>query len=159
MHQCPICKVESKYATPRFICLECRDKAVDKKGRKIKFYNYQGEGYLAVCQETGEESIDHICFVSGVKCIANTHRLGGVEVQTYEGWLPYKSIEPIDFSSDISKRTKTAPVKHRYDDFYLICKRKFNKIKANKYTDIVFVVLGFPILIIFILSLMSLILA
>ena len=159
MHQCPICKVESKYATRRFICLECRDKAVDKKGRKIKFYNYQGEGYLVVCQETGEESTDHICFVSGVKCIANTHRLGGVEVQTYEGWLPYKNIEPINISGQTSKRIITTPVKHRYDNLCLIFKSKLNKIKANKYTDIIFVVLGFPIVIIFILSLMSLILA
>ncbi len=93
MHQCPICKIESKFATSRFIYSECKGKAVDKKGRKIKFYNtYLGGGYLVICQETGEESSDHICFVSGVKCIADEHRLHGIQVQTYEGWLPYKNI-------------------------------------------------------------------
>ena len=154
MHKCPICKVESKFATSRFICLECRDKALDKKGRKIKFYNYHGEGYLAVCQETGEKSTDHICFVSGVKCIADTHRLGGIEIQTYEGWLPYCKIEPINLSGDIpeskAKHSSRYPVKKSATAF-LKLKRQLVDFKSNKYAGLAFIVIGFPVSIILLL--------
>jgi hypothetical protein len=154
MHQCPICKVESKFATSRFICLECRDKAVDKKGRKIKFHNYHGEGYLAVCQETGEESTDHICFVSGVKCIADTHRLGGIEVQTYEGWLPYSKIEPINISGDISESKINPSSRHpvnKSETAFSKLKRQLVNFKRNKYTELAFILIGFPVSIILLL--------
>jgi hypothetical protein len=154
MHQCPICKVESKFAISRFICLECRDKTVDKKGRKIKFYNYHGEGYLAVCQETGEESTDHICFVSGVKCIADTHRLGGVEIQTYEGWLPYSKIQPINLSGKIPESKVKYPSRlpaKKSETAFLKLKRQLINFKSNKYTELAFIVIAFPVSIILLL--------
>ncbi|WP_141685330.1 hypothetical protein [Pseudoalteromonas luteoviolacea] len=102
MIRCPICREPSGLNTEREVCRECVKKAVNREGRKVKFYNEgMGGGYFMECQETGKRSEDPVCYISNVKCVAGERRrFGGIRVETYESWnktYRYSHVEPSQF--------------------------------------------------------------
>jgi len=94
-HPCPICSSAVQYweRYPQAICHHCAERACDAQGRKLRFYNESmSGGFIAVVDETGEESEEHICYIDGIKCWATEHRFGGIVIQPYESWerSPYR---------------------------------------------------------------------
>src|SRR5437764_852330 len=83
-HHCPICgkKLPLQPQYPNWICSFCEDRATDAAGRRLEFYNVDlSGGFKAVYADTKEEYPSHVCFIDGIKCIADEHRMGGVVVQ------------------------------------------------------------------------------
>jgi len=82
-HPCPICgsSIPTSPRYPTAVCPECAGRAVDERGRPLRFYNRSlSGGFQAVYADTGEERIGHECWIDGVRCRADEHRLGGIVV-------------------------------------------------------------------------------
>jgi len=84
-HNCPICNRELNFNAryPNYICNDCSDKATDKNGRKLNFYNTSiGGGFEAIYIDTKEIYDSHICFVDNIECYADEARFGGIVIET-----------------------------------------------------------------------------
>ncbi len=84
---CPICGVAvTPYPRyPSYLCRDCSRKATDENGRALLFGNesFSG-GFVAKYADTGEARDSHICFVDGVRCVANEAHMGGIVIKTAE---------------------------------------------------------------------------
>jgi hypothetical protein len=82
-YSCPICgKVgEASPRYPHYICIECAHRAVDEHGRPLQFSNVAvSGGFVARYSDSGEIRESHICYVDGVRCIADEAHMGGIVV-------------------------------------------------------------------------------
>ena len=87
-HRCPICAtpVPTDARYPTAVCPACVGRAVDERGRPLRFYNRSlSGGFQAVYADTGdagigEERASHKCWIDGVRCWADEAHLGGVVV-------------------------------------------------------------------------------
>ena len=82
-YRCPICgtsgEVSQRY--PRYICVECAHRAVDESGRGLKFSNVAlSGGFEARYRDNNEVRDSHVCFVDGVRCLADEAHMGGIVV-------------------------------------------------------------------------------
>ena len=83
-HPCPICSdpVPHQERYPLSVCRNCRSKACDNNGKKLKFFNLSlSGGYKAIIEETEEEYKSHICYIDGIKCHADEARFGGIVIE------------------------------------------------------------------------------
>ena len=86
-YNCPICNIELKKVERylRYICQECVSKVTDKTGRGVSFSNVDfSGGFIAIYEDTKEIYNSHICYVEGIKCIADEARFGGIVVEKME---------------------------------------------------------------------------
>ena len=87
---CSICKnskssdssesSESEYR----VCYKCVDKALDRNGNPVKFSNidvFGGFKSIHYINNKYVENNDHICYINGIKCIADEARFGGIIVR------------------------------------------------------------------------------
>lgn len=59
-------------------------RAQDEAGRALTFSNVSfSGGFAALYRDTHEESLDHICYIDGVKCYADESYLGGIVIEPY----------------------------------------------------------------------------
>ncbi len=83
-HECPLCNVPLDPYTryPHYICNECAEKATDKDGRPLHFYNedFWG-GFGGEYRDNGENYDSHFCYVDGHECYADEFRFGGIVIQ------------------------------------------------------------------------------
>ncbi len=87
-HLCPICggSVRTQPRYPTAVCPACVERAVDERGRSIRFYNRSmSGGFQAVYAsagdaDTGEERAGRGCWIDGVRGRAGEAHLGGVVV-------------------------------------------------------------------------------
>lgn len=91
---CPICKCQYDFPTLRYynilICNDCSDRAVDKNGRKVTFFEgfekveENGEiilyhkGLMGRYVDTGEDYPSAEFFIDGFECHAQEGYFGGV---------------------------------------------------------------------------------
>lgn len=83
-HPCPICSEPTSHQEryPLSVCSNCFNKASDRIGRKLSFFNTNfGGGCQAVVDETGEEYNSKVCYINKVKCRADEARFGGIVIQ------------------------------------------------------------------------------
>ena len=86
LQTCPICGQEVFYSGryPKHVCKECQTRLSDSEGRLVYFVNthimgYGCQGYYKDTNHTPYDS--NICYVDGVKCMAEEAHLGGIVVQ------------------------------------------------------------------------------
>ena len=82
-YRCPICgnvgEVSRRY--PNYICVECAHRAVDENGWRLKFSNVAvSGGFEARYADNNEIRDSHICYVEGIRCIADEAHMGGIVV-------------------------------------------------------------------------------
>ena len=81
---CPICLIEVAPSPryPRYVCVDCAERAADEDGRLLEFYNesFSG-GFIAKYSDTGEARDSHVCFIDDVKCWADEAHFGGIVIQ------------------------------------------------------------------------------
>ena len=59
--------------------------ATTESGRRLEFSNVDATGgFQAFYSETGEPYPSHVCFVRGVRCVADEAHFGGIVVQPSE---------------------------------------------------------------------------
>lgn len=89
--QCPICSapVEPSPRYPTYICGTCVDRAVDDKGRRVRFYNIDAGGGVQmlfpdnprmVARAAKAPDYQLICYIDGKKCMATEAKMGGVVI-------------------------------------------------------------------------------
>jgi len=84
MQHCPICRVEIPETPryPRAVCSACAARAVSAEGRPLCFYNLDfSGGFAARYADTLEPYPENLCFIDGVKCLAEEARFGGIVIQ------------------------------------------------------------------------------
>jgi len=82
-HPCPICgsPISTNPRYPTAVCPACVERAVDERGRPLRFYNRSlSGGFQAVYADTGEERAGHECWIDDVRCWAGEAHLGGIVV-------------------------------------------------------------------------------
>ncbi len=82
-HPCPHCSSPMPYLPryPMAVCSSCVERAVDKNGRHLAFYNTSiFGGFEAMYSDTGDVHPSHECFIDGVRCWADEARMGGIVV-------------------------------------------------------------------------------
>jgi hypothetical protein len=82
-HPCPICGslISTNPRYPTAVCPACVERAVDERGRPLRFYNRSmSGGFQAVYTDTGEERAGHECWIDGVRCWAGEAHMGGIVV-------------------------------------------------------------------------------
>jgi hypothetical protein len=70
-HSCPICAtpVPTNPRCPAAVCPVCVERAVDERGRPLRFYNRSmSGGFQAIYADSGEEHVGHECWIDGVRC-------------------------------------------------------------------------------------------
>lgn len=90
---CPICNTASERSPryPKYICVECARRAVDKAGRELDFSNESvSGGYVAWYRDTREPYESHICYVDGRTCWADEAHMGGIVVSVYDSHVKDK---------------------------------------------------------------------
>lgn len=83
-HDCPICsaKVTHFERYPKQVCDNCKNRACDAYGRRLRFENESlSGGFRAVYLDNGAEYPHQICYIDGKRCFANEHRFGGIVVE------------------------------------------------------------------------------
>lgn len=84
LQYCPICSIQVDNS-PRYlnyICEKCCQKATDKNGRRLNFFNIDlSGGFKAVYIDNGEELHSHICFIEAIKCHADEAKFGGIVIE------------------------------------------------------------------------------
>jgi ADP-ribosyl-[dinitrogen reductase] hydrolase len=83
-HRCPVCNVHLIYKEryPRYVCNDCVEKATDKDGRPLRFYNQSiSGGFAAEYADTREPYKGHDCYIDGIACYADEARFGGIVVE------------------------------------------------------------------------------
>lgn len=82
--ECPICRslvpFEARY--PEKVCDSCVAKATDVTGNRVAFYNTSISGGIAGhFVDSDSDYGSFICYIGGIKCIADEHRFGGIVIQ------------------------------------------------------------------------------
>lgn len=95
--KCPICarKIEKSFRYPNYVCSDCCQRASDKEGRLLKFYNVDLSGGFCGCYSDSKEIYeDHNCYIDGIKCYADEVNFGGIVIEvdkwTLRKWLIQK---------------------------------------------------------------------
>ena len=86
-YHCPICGKPGERSPryPRYICVECGNRATDKDGRPVWFTNVSvSGGYEAYYRDSNEPYGSHICYVDGKICWADEAHMGGIVVSIYD---------------------------------------------------------------------------
>ena len=87
---CPVCGREqvalARY--PGYLCRECASRAATADGRPVTLTNTSDAGGFAVRyadsgELAAEETVTHVVYVDGLRCLADEGRVGGVVVQLY----------------------------------------------------------------------------
>lgn len=79
---CPACNRYVQHSTryPNYACARCVSKAVDSKGRTVRFFNTTEDGHE--CQgmlvETKELVKSKVCSINGIRFEAEEAYLGGI---------------------------------------------------------------------------------
>lgn len=84
VQRCPLCDqpVRAVPRYPRYVCRACAAKARSADGRPLFFFNRDWSGgVLGRYLDSGEVYDDVICYIDGVKCMAEEARFGGVVIQ------------------------------------------------------------------------------
>jgi hypothetical protein len=84
---CPICQKPVAFFPryPRYLCVQCANRAMSKDGRLLKFSNIDlSGGFVAHYADTGEAYRGHECYVDGIPCYADEHHFGGIVIQPME---------------------------------------------------------------------------
>lgn len=80
--KCPACKrfVRPSERYPNYACRSCVEKAVDKKGRRVAFYNItmDGHGCQGILVDTNKFTRSRICFINGIEFTAEEAYMGGI---------------------------------------------------------------------------------
>lgn len=82
--ECPVCHYPVPPTTryPRLVCGLCMRETTDEKGRLLRFYNIDvSGGFRAEYADTGEPRAGHVCYVRGVRCVADEGYFGGIVVE------------------------------------------------------------------------------
>jgi recombinational DNA repair protein (RecF pathway) len=85
VQSCPICgaPVAPVARYPRCVCVTCAAKAVARDGRLLRFFNLSvSGGFGAEYAENHEPYNSHVCYIDGVKCLADEAHMGGIVIQT-----------------------------------------------------------------------------
>jgi predicted RNA-binding Zn-ribbon protein involved in translation (DUF1610 family) len=71
-------QISTRY--PKYACKKCVDKAVDKKGRRVAFYNItmDGHGCQGKLIDTEKFVRSNICYINGIKFRAEEAYFGGI---------------------------------------------------------------------------------
>lgn len=83
-HPCPICStlVPHQARYPHAVCRNCCDKACNRQGQKLAFFNLSiSGGFRAMVADTKQEYPSHICYIEGKLCWADEARFGGIVIQ------------------------------------------------------------------------------
>lgn len=86
-YNCPICGKPGERSPryPRYICVECGERASDAEGRPLWFTNVSvSGGFEAYYRDTNEPYNSHICYVDGIKCWADEAHMGGIVLSIYD---------------------------------------------------------------------------
>ena len=83
---CPICGnlVNQSERYPKYVCTDCQMRLTDFDGRLVYYMNthIMGYGCQSYYKDTNHEPYNsNICYVDGVKCIAEEAHLGGIVIQ------------------------------------------------------------------------------
>ena len=82
---CGICHlyVKPNERYPNYLCAKCISLATDKAGKPIEFYNitHDGKGCQGKYIETGKLYRTTICFIKGIKCLAEAAYFGGIVIR------------------------------------------------------------------------------
>ena len=81
---CPICgaAVTPLARYPRYVCAVCDAKTCSVDGRPLRFFNLSfSGGFGAEYADTDEPYESSICYIDGVKCLADEARFGGSVIQ------------------------------------------------------------------------------
>ncbi len=84
MQRCPICfnSVQPFARYPNYVCNDCCEKVVDRKGREVWFRNLDmWGGFEGVYADDGSPYDSNICFIKGMRCTAEEARFGGIVFQ------------------------------------------------------------------------------
>ncbi|PWH12077.1 MAG: hypothetical protein DDG60_14850 [Anaerolineae bacterium] len=87
-HICPLCGAPLRFDPryPRRVCPQCAAHTCDSQGRPLAFYNEALSGGIrAVLRESGQPYPSQICYIGGVRCLAQEARFGGIVIQVWEG--------------------------------------------------------------------------
>ena len=82
-YECPICGLAGEFSPryPRYVCVDCARRAADENGRALTFSNVAlSGGFEARYADNNEVRDSHICYVDGIRCIADEARMGGIVV-------------------------------------------------------------------------------
>lgn len=83
-HDCPLCstKVTHFERHPKQVCDNCKNRACDAYGRRLKFQNKNlSGGFQAFYLDNGAEYKHQICYIDGKRCFAAEHRFGGIVIE------------------------------------------------------------------------------
>lgn len=83
-YKCPICGISQPLIEryPNYVCNKCTEEATDENGLSLTFTNEDlSGGFIAFYSKTKEKYNSHICFIRGIKCIADEARFGRIVVQ------------------------------------------------------------------------------
>lgn len=86
--KCSICEntFESYFADryPNAVCRDCINSGcTDMNGDSVTFSNADiYGGFISYHTDKNIQKEDHICYIKGIKCYADEHRIGGIIIQT-----------------------------------------------------------------------------
>lgn len=81
---CPVCgnKVIDNPRYPTYVCSTCMANAENEQQQKVQFFNEDmGVGCIGFIRGTQIPYESNICFINGVKCIAQEAYMGGIVIQ------------------------------------------------------------------------------
>lgn len=83
-HPCPVCSTPTPHQEryPLSVYSNCFNRASDRTGKKLKFFNINmSGGYQAIVEETGERYQSHTCYINEIECHADEARFGGIVIE------------------------------------------------------------------------------
>lgn len=86
-YSCPICskKLKAVERYPRYVCVDCVDRASSKEGRRVQFSNAGPQGgYVGSYADNQEPYESHECYIDGIQCYADEARYGGIVVEVVQ---------------------------------------------------------------------------
>lgn len=129
--KCPICFtiIKKSFRYPHYVCSDCSQRASDKNGRLLNFYNVDlSGGFWGRYLDTKEIYESHICYIDGVKCYADEAHFGGIVVEIDKTTFRKQLIQKIgEFFERVDEYFQKNE-KNKYERFKV--KRDKSKVKS-----------------------------
>ena len=72
---------DTRVRYPSRLCFVCLQETVDERGRHVRFRNEDmSGGFIAIEEESGAQTDNHVCYVRGIACWADEAYGGGIVV-------------------------------------------------------------------------------
>lgn len=82
---CPICKRYVKHSSryPNYVCRQCIQLAIDKKGKLVHYFNteFSGHGCAGAYVKTGKPYNSNLCYIKDVECKVEEAYLGAIVIE------------------------------------------------------------------------------